>query len=79
MKRIIKVRSGEVVPDNAKYLHSSEELDRSKSYTYESINSNDPWNYTPLGFLFGTIRIRTVTPRVTIHHYEIEEQNESKS
>lgn len=78
MRKILKIKADETIPDGAKYLYSNQELDHSRSYTYEEINTSDPVNYIPiLGNIFGTNRVMRRTPYVTVHYYEIEIADEN--
>ena len=68
MRKIIKLREGDAVPENAKYLNSEKEPDRSRQYERwaptKGIRGSIP--------LFGTETLYRITPVTTFHYYEVE-------
>lgn len=74
MKVVRKFRAGDKIPEGAKYLSSSEELDHSSS----SINVREEHvpsigDYIPIfGWTTTRTRVFRTTPTRTVHYYEVE-------
>ncbi len=67
MKKIIKLREGDAIPEGAKYLHTEREPNQER-VRYE-------WRQTPgiMGAIpiFGTDTLYRITPVETVHYYEV--------
>lgn len=68
--KVIKIREGEVVPENAKYLSSGKELRKDKT-RYEWRNSPGIMGMIPI---FGTETLYAITPQEVVHYYEVEQE-----
>lgn len=64
MKEIKRFLEGEEIPDNARYLYSTTELDKENRRTERSIRSG------PFGLWFTEYE-KNITPRKVVHYYEV--------
>lgn len=66
MKKILKIKMGDSIPDGAKFLHAKEEIDSSKTWYYDSCEPS--W----IPFMDVVSRTR-YTYKQMYHYYEVEE------
>lgn len=67
MKQVKRFLEGEEIPEDAKYLYSSAELDKSNSRKERWVEDG------PFG-LWNTHHERTITPKRVVHYYEVYTQ-----
>lgn len=69
-KEVVRIRTGEPIPEGARYLHSQQEHDKE--------NQRKEYKFDDGGLFFGSsMTTYTITPVATFHYYEVEMENKN--